>query len=74
MRTCLSENLPWRWIGCTSDNDSVLMRWPPRAPNLAIRDIIYEAILKDRPISPVPTILEQHKQGMNEALDNLLIT
>jgi len=30
----LSANLPGRWIGRTSHNDSPLLPWPPRSPDL----------------------------------------
>lgn len=34
VRTYLNENLPGRWIGRASDNDNVLLKWPPRSPDL----------------------------------------
>ena len=34
VRAYLNQNLPGRWIGRAGNDDSVLLKWPPRSPEL----------------------------------------
>lgn len=36
--TYLNRNLPGIWIRRASDNNNVLLKWPPRSPDLIPRD------------------------------------
>jgi hypothetical protein len=41
IRAHLNANLPGCQIGCTSDNDSPLLPWPPQSPDLTPCDFSY---------------------------------
>ena len=41
VRGYLNRNLPQRWIGRTGKEDDVLMRWPPRSPDLTPCDFFF---------------------------------
>ena len=38
VRAYLNDNLPKRWIGHASGEDNVMLKWPPRLPDLAPSD------------------------------------
>ena len=44
----LNANLPGRWIGRASHNDSPLLPWPPRSPDLTPCDFFLWGYIKDR--------------------------
>ncbi len=68
----LNENLPGRWIGSASDNDNVLLKWPPRSPDLTPCDFFLWGYVKGLVyIPPLPTSLEELKQRITEALENV---
>jgi hypothetical protein len=35
-----TANLPGRWTGSASDNDSLLLPWPPRSPDITSCDFL----------------------------------
>ena len=41
VRGYLNRNLPQRSIGCTGKEGDVLMRWPPRSPDLTPCDFFF---------------------------------
>jgi len=44
----LNANLPGRWIGRASHNDSPLLTWPPQSPDLTPCDFFLWGYIKDR--------------------------
>ena len=34
VRAYLNDNLPRRWIGRASGEENVMLKWPPRSPDL----------------------------------------
>ena len=69
MRAYLNENLPGRWIGCASgDGDNVLLKWPPRLPDMTPCDSFLWGYVKGVVyVPPLPTNLEELKQRITTA-------
>ena len=53
VRAHLNINLPGRWIGRASHNDSPLLPWPPRSPDLTPCDFFLWGYIKDRVYVPL---------------------
>jgi len=63
VRAHLNANLPSRWIGRASHNDSPLLTWPPRSPDLTPCDFFLWGYIKDRVYVPhMPHNLPQLQQ------------
>ena len=60
VRAHLNANLPSRWIGCTFHNDSPLLTWPPRSPDLTPCNFFLWGYIKDHVyVRPMPRDLPQ---------------
>ena len=46
VRAYLNENLPGRWIGRAGNDDSVLLKWPPRSSDLTPCDFFLWGYVK----------------------------
>ena len=69
VRAHLSANLPGRWIGRASHNDSPLLPWPPQSPDLTPCNFILWGYIKNRVyVPPVPRDLPQLRQRIVEAV------
>jgi len=69
VRAHLIANLPGRRMACTSHNDSPLLPWPPRSPDLTPCDFFLWGYIKDRVYVPVmPHDLPQLQQRIMEAV------
>jgi len=56
----LNANLPGRWIGRASHNDSPLLSWPPRSPDLTSCDYFLWGYIEDCVyVPPLPRDLPQ---------------
>ena len=77
VRAHLNANLPGRWIGRPSHNDSPLLTWPPLSPDLTSCDFFLWGYIKDRVyMPPMPHDLPQLRQRIVEAIaaiDRLLL-
>jgi hypothetical protein len=63
VRAHLNANLADRWIGHASENDSPLLPWPPRSPDLRSCDVSLCGYIKDRVyVIPIPRDLPQLPQ------------
>jgi hypothetical protein len=61
----LNANLPGRWIGLASNNDSPLLPWPPWSSDLTPFDFLW-GYIKDRAYMPLmPRDLPQLRQWDN---------
>jgi hypothetical protein len=59
VRAHLNVNLPGRWIGRTSHNESPLLPWPPQSPELNCNFFLW-GYIKDRVyVRPTPRDLPQ---------------
>ena len=69
VRAHLIVILPGRWIGCASHNNSPLLPWPPRSPNLTPCDFFLWGYIKDRVyVPPMPRDLPQLRQRIVKAV------
>jgi len=69
VRAHVTANLPGRWIGRASHNDSPLLPWPPRSPDLTPCDFFLWGYIKDRVYVPsMPRDLPQLRQRIVEAV------
>jgi len=69
VRARLNTNLPGRWIGRASHNDSPLLPWPPRSPHLTLCEFFLWGYIKDRVyVLPMPRDLPQLRQRIVEAV------
>ncbi|GFG39802.1 hypothetical protein Cfor_10577 [Coptotermes formosanus] len=65
VRAHLSANLPGCWIGRASDNDSPVLPWPPRSPDVTVCDFFLWGYIKDRVyVPPMPRDLAQLRQSI----------
>ena len=68
----LNENLPERWIGRAGNGDRVLLKWPPRSPDLTPCDFFllgYEKGLVY--VSSLLTNVVKLKQRISSALETV---
>jgi hypothetical protein len=69
VRRHLNTTLPQRWIGRTSNEDSALIPWSPRSPDLTPCDFFLWGYVKDKVyVSPIPRDLPQLRQRIVAAL------
>ena len=69
VRAYLNEKLPGRWIGRAVDGDNVLLKWPPRSPDLTPCDFFLWGYVKGLVyVPPLPTCVEGLKERITEAL------
>lgn len=69
VRDHLNEALPQRWIGRASQEDRVLIRWPPRSPDLTPCDFFLWGFIKDRVyVPPLPTTLGDLRARITAAI------
>ena len=72
VRAYLNENLPGRWIGRAGNDDSVLLKWPPRSPDLTPCDFFLWGYVKGLVyIPPLPTNVVELKQRISSALETV---
>ena len=72
MRACLNENLSKRRIGRAGGGDGVLLKWPPRSPDLTLSNFFlwgYEKGLVY--VLPLPANLVELKQKITSALETV---
>ena len=51
---------PGRWIGYAGQNDQVFCKWPPRSPDLTVRDFFLWGYVKDRVyVPPLPASVDE---------------
>ena len=73
MRAYLNDNLPRIWIGPASGEDNVMLKWPPRSPDLTPCDFFlwgYVKILVYVP--PLPPNVNELKQKITIALETVI--
>ena len=71
LRAYLNDNLPRRWIGRPSDEDNVMLKWPPRSPDLSPA-IFSLGICEDLGLCPpLPANVNELKQRITIALETV---
>jgi len=72
VRAHLNANLTGHWIGRASHNDSALLTWPPRSPDLTPCDFFLRSYIKDCVyVPPMPHNLPQLRQRIVEAVTTI---
>jgi transposase len=72
VRHYLNEALPQRWIGRATNDDSVLIRWPPRSPDLTPCDFFLWGYVKDKVyVPPLTSDLDELKQRITRAVESI---
>jgi hypothetical protein len=72
VRSHLSTTLPQRWIGRTSNEDSTLIPWPPRSPDLTPGGVFLWGYVKDKVyVPPLPRDLPELRQRIVAAVDTI---
>lgn len=66
VRDCLDEHFPHRWIGRDGP-----IPWPPRSPDITPCDFFVWGFVKDRVYSNKVNSLEEMKQKIREAFDEI---
>ena len=72
VRAYLNDNLPRRWIGRANGEDNVMLKWPPRSPDLTQCNFFlwgYVKILVYVP--PLPANVNELKQRITIALETV---
>ena len=68
----MNENLPERWIGRAGNDDSVLLKWPRRSPDLTPCDFFLWGYVKGLVyVPPLPTSVVELKQRIFSALETV---
>jgi hypothetical protein len=72
VRRPLSTILPQRWIGRTSNEDSALIPWSPRSPDLTPCDFLLSGCIIDKVYVPtLPRNSPEHHQTIVAAVDTI---
>lgn len=72
VRAYLNEVLPERWIGRGSAEDDLLLKWPPRSPDLSPCDFFLWGYVKGLVfVPPLPANIEELKQRITAALETV---
>ena len=71
VRAYLNDNQPRRWIGHASVEDNVMLKWPPRSPDLTPA-IFFLEICEDLGLCPpLPANVNELKQRIIIALETV---
>ena len=65
----MNENPPGRWIGHAENDDKVLLKWPPRSPDLTPRDFLWGYVKGLVYVPPLLTNVVELKQRISSALE-----
>jgi len=72
VREYLNEHLPGRWVGRTAATDNTFCTWPPRSPDLTVRDFFLWGFVKDNVYVPrLPKTLPELRERINTAIGNV---
>ena len=68
VRAYLNDNLPRRWIGHAGGEANVLLKWPPRSPDLTPCDFFCGNMCSFWFMSPLPLFLQTQTSSNKESL------
>ena len=72
VRAYLNENLPERWIGRGGEEDNLLLKWPPRSPDLTPCDFFLWGYVKGLVyVPPLPANVEELKKRITATLETV---
>jgi len=72
VREFLNQHLPQRWIGRGSDDDQMLLAWPPRSPDATPRDFFLWCYVNDQGyVPPLHTSIPELKVRIRTAIETI---
>ena len=72
VREFLNQHLPQQWIWRGTDNDQVLLAWPPRSPDATPCDFFLWAYVKDQLyVPPLPASIPELKVRIRTAIETI---
>ena len=68
----LNQHLPQRWIGHGTDDDQMLLAWPPRSPDTTPCDFFLWGYVKDQVyVPPLPVSIRELKAQIRTAIETI---
>ena len=72
VREFLNKYLPQRWIGCGTDDDQMLLAWPPCSPDATPCDFFLWGYVKDQVyVPPLPASIPELKVQITTAVQTV---
>ena len=72
VREILNQHLPQRWIGHGTDDDQMLLVWPPCSPVATPCDFVLWGYVKDQVyVPPLPASIPQLKARIRTAIETI---
>ena len=72
IRECLNQHLPQRWIGRGTDDDQMLLVWPPLSPDATPCDFFPWGYVKDQVyVPPLPASIPELKVRIRTAIETI---
>jgi len=72
VREFLNQHLPQRWIGRGTDDDQMLLAWPPRSPDATPCDFFLWGYVKDQVYAPpLPASIPELKVRIRTATETI---
>ena len=72
VREFLNQHLPQRWIGRWTDDDQMLLAWPPRSPDATPCDFFLWGYVKDQIyVPPLPASIPELKVRIRTAIETI---
>ena len=72
VREFLNQHLPQRWIGRGTDDDQMLLAWPPRSPDATPYDFFLWGYVKDQfYVPPLPANIPELKVRIRTAIETI---
>ena len=72
VREFLNQHLPQRWIGRGTDDDQMLLAWPPRSPDATPCHFFLWGYVTDQVyVPPLPAIIPEQKVRIRTAIETI---
>ena len=71
VREFLNQHLLQRWIGRGTDDDQMLLAWPPRSPDTTACDFFLWGYIKDQVYVPLAASILELKVRIRTAIDTI---
>jgi hypothetical protein len=72
VREFLNQHIPQRWIGRGTDDDQMLLAWPPRSPDAPPCDFFLWCYVKDQVyVPPFPASIQELKVRIRTAIETI---
>ena len=72
VREFLNQHLPQRWIWRGTDDDQMILVWPPRSPDATPREFFLWGCVKDQVyVPPLPASIPELKVRITTAIETI---